>query len=129
MPLAEHLKQVSILPGVGGDVMLPVHTFIQLLRLEQQIMENNQSPPLRLLDKSDLEEEDFISSAEVSDCTSEDEDEDDSVPSLRRRNPQRQSRNRRMASKPSLQTPSKTPKKTVRLFWVCLPVTCPSCMV
>ncbi|KAM7324565.1 hypothetical protein ACRRTK_016870 [Alexandromys fortis] len=70
----------------------------------------------RLLDKSDHEEEDFISSAEVSDCTSEDEDEDqdDSVPSLRRRNPQRQSRNRRMASKPSLQIPSKTPKKTIR---------------
>ncbi|XP_075802977.1 origin recognition complex subunit 1 [Microtus pennsylvanicus] len=69
---------------------------------------------LWLLDKSDDEEEDFISSAEVSDCTSEEEEEEDedSVPSLRRQNPQRQSRNRRMASKPSLQIPSKTPKKT-----------------
>ncbi|OBS60532.1 hypothetical protein A6R68_08339, partial [Neotoma lepida] len=61
-------------------------------------------------DKSDQEEEEFISSAEVSDSTSE--EEDDSIPSLPKRNPQRQSRNRRLASKPSLQTPSKTPKKT-----------------
>ncbi|CAO2588425.1 Origin recognition complex subunit 1 [Lemmus lemmus] len=66
---------------------------------------------LCLLDKSDLEEEDRISSAEVSDCTSE-EEEEDSVPSPPRRNPQRQSRNRRMTSKPSLQIPSKTPRKT-----------------
>ncbi|XP_027297947.1 origin recognition complex subunit 1 isoform X1 [Cricetulus griseus] len=61
-------------------------------------------------DKSDQEEEESISSAEVSDSTSE--EEDDSIPSLLKRNSQPQSRNRRMASKPSLQTPSKTPKKT-----------------
>ncbi|XP_051044383.1 origin recognition complex subunit 1 [Phodopus roborovskii] len=61
-------------------------------------------------DKSNQEEEEFISSAEVSDSTSE--EEDDSIPSLPKRNPQRQSRIRRMASNPSLQTPSKTPKKT-----------------
>lgn len=61
-------------------------------------------------DKSDEEEEEFISSAEVSDSTSE--EEDDCIPSLPKRNPQRQSTNWRMASKPSLQTPSKTPKKT-----------------
>lgn len=110
--------------------MPPMHTFVQLLRFEQQIIENNHSAPLRLLDKSD-QEEDFISSAEVSDCTSEEEEEEeeDSLPSLPRQHPQRQSRNRRMASKPSLQIPSKTPKKTVRFFWVCFLVTCPSCIV
>ncbi|XP_059110660.1 origin recognition complex subunit 1 [Peromyscus eremicus] len=61
-------------------------------------------------DKSDQEEEEFISSTEVSDSNSE--EEDDSISSLPKRNPQRQSRNRRLASKPSLQTPSKTPQKT-----------------
>ncbi|XP_051027399.1 origin recognition complex subunit 1 [Acomys russatus] len=64
-------------------------------------------------DKSDQEEEESVSSSsEVSDCTSE--EEDDFIPSLPKRNPQRPSRNWGMASKPSSATPSKTAKKTVR---------------
>ncbi|XP_038190347.1 origin recognition complex subunit 1 [Arvicola amphibius] len=79
-------------------------SLVTLNRIRQQLW---------LLDKSDQEEEDSMSSAEASHCTSEEEEEEeDSVPSLLRRNPQRQSRNQRMASMPSLQTPSKTPKKT-----------------
>ncbi|GAB1288731.1 Origin recognition complex subunit 1 [Apodemus speciosus] len=63
-------------------------------------------------DESDQEEEESISSAEVS--ASDGEEEDEFIPSLPTRNSLGQSRTRRMASKPSLQTPSKSPKKTSR---------------
>ncbi|KAL1776566.1 origin recognition complex subunit 1 [Sigmodon hispidus] len=90
----------------------PTHSSHRARRRSSLLTLNRIRKQLRLLDddKSDQEEEEFISSAEVSDSTSE--EEDDSIPSLPKGNPQRQSRNRRMASKPSLQTPSKTPKKT-----------------
>nr|XP_034359168.1 origin recognition complex subunit 1 isoform X2 [Arvicanthis niloticus] len=63
-------------------------------------------------DKSDQEDEESVSSAEVS--NSDTGEEDEFIPSLPTRNSLGQSRTRtgRMASKPSLQTPSKSPKKT-----------------
>ncbi|XP_021516290.1 origin recognition complex subunit 1 isoform X2 [Meriones unguiculatus] len=71
---------------------------------------------LWLLDgkKSDHEEEEHMSSAEVSDSMSEEEEEEDFIFSLPKRGPQQQSRNRRMASRPSLQSPSTTPQKSIR---------------
>lgn len=61
-------------------------------------------------DKIDQEEEESVSSAEVSDSDSEEEDE--FIPSLPTRNSLGQSGTQSMASKPSLQNPSKSPKKT-----------------
>ncbi|XP_021056138.1 origin recognition complex subunit 1 [Mus pahari] len=86
----------------------PIHTsrvrrrnsLLTLKRIRQQLC-------LLDGDESDQEEEESVSSAEVSD--SESVEEDEFIPSLPTRHSLRQSRTQRMASKPS--TPSKSPKK------------------
>lgn len=66
---------------------------------------------LRIIEhNNDQEEEEFKPPVEVSGSSSE--EEDDSIPSLPKRNPQRQLRKLHTTPKPSVQTPSKTPKKT-----------------
>uniref|UniRef100_A0A8D2DH70 Origin recognition complex subunit 1 n=1 Tax=Sciurus vulgaris TaxID=55149 RepID=A0A8D2DH70_SCIVU len=80
-------------------------SLLTLNRIRQQlrVLENN---------KSDQEEEEFLPTAEVSDSSSEEEEA--STPALSRRNTRCMSRNLQPFLKPSMQTPSKTPKKMAK---------------
>ncbi|XP_028643103.1 origin recognition complex subunit 1 [Grammomys surdaster] len=90
----------------------PIHTSHRVHRRSSLLTLKRIRQQIWLLDgdKSDQEDEESISSAEVSNSDSEEEDE--FIPSFPTRNSLGQSRTRRKASKPSLQTPSKSPKKT-----------------
>ncbi|XP_052032920.1 origin recognition complex subunit 1 [Apodemus sylvaticus] len=92
----------------------PIHTSHRVHRRNSLLTLKRIRQQLWFLDgdESDQEEEESISSAEVS--ASDGEEEDEFIPSLPTRNSLGQSRTRRRASKPSLQTPSKSPKKTSR---------------
>ncbi|EHB00695.1 Origin recognition complex subunit 1 [Heterocephalus glaber] len=80
-------------------------SLLTLNRIRQQLrfLEN---------DKNDQEEKEFLPSAEDSDSSSEDEEV--CAPARERRNPCRTSRNLWPFLVPSVQTPSKTPKKALK---------------
>ncbi|KFO20928.1 origin recognition complex subunit 1 [Fukomys damarensis] len=80
-------------------------SLITLSRIRQQLrfLENN---------KNDQEEKEFLSAAEDSDSSSE--DEEPFALAHQRRNPCRTSRNLQPFLAPSVQTPSKTPKKALK---------------
>ncbi|KAF7460201.1 origin recognition complex subunit 1 [Marmota monax] len=74
---------------------------------------------LRFLEsnKSDQEEKEFLPKTEDSDSSNEEEEEFTGIP---RRNTRCASRNLRPSSKPSIQNPSKTPKKVAKTRALCL---------
>lgn len=104
-PLAEHLSNKG--PRRWAHPML--------LGRRKDSACSMSNPPFRFLGKSvsDSEDEEFLPAAEIPDSSSE--EEEDSMSPLPR-TPSGTSRNLRSSTKLSLQTPSKTPKKTVSFF-------------
>ncbi|XP_042532895.1 origin recognition complex subunit 1 isoform X1 [Dipodomys spectabilis] len=98
-------------PEAGSEATITSH---RILRKSSLLTLSRIRQHLWLLEdkKGDQEEEEFMPKAEVSDSSSE--EEDTSTPSLPRRNPQRQSRILQPSLSPSMQMPSKTPKKPVK---------------